>query len=84
MNTKAKKSTNIVVHKSSYLNDTITTLQENALELAGLTYDRAFAIDTINIGIDTGEYTLTKLMEAFFELVYKDPDEWFRSKLINT
>lgn len=56
----------------------IRQLQLDTLELCGLTYDRAFAIDNSRIGIDVGEYTITKLMEVFFIMVYEDTEDWFR------
>ena len=56
----------------------IRQLQLDALALCGLTYDQAFAIDNSRIGIDVGEYTITKLMEVFFTMIYEDTEEWFR------
>lgn len=56
----------------------IRQLQLDTLELCGLTHDRAFAIDNSRIGIDVGEYTITKLMEVFFIMVYEDTEDWFR------
>lgn len=56
----------------------IRQLQLDTLQLCGLTHDRAFAIDDSRIGIDVGEYTITKLMEVFFTMVYDDKEDWFR------
>ena len=56
----------------------IRQLQLDTLELCGLTHDRAFAIDNSRIGVDVGEYTITKLMEVFFIMVYEDTEDWFR------
>lgn len=54
-------------------------LQKAALELAGISAHRAFAIDRINVHQKFDEYTIGRLTEIFYEKVYSDPDEWFRS-----
>ena len=56
----------------------IQLLQQKALELSGLTYDQAFAIDESDIGEKLGEFYITLLVEKFYGKVYNDKDEWFR------
>jgi hypothetical protein len=56
----------------------IHLLQQKALELSGLTYDQAFAIDESDIGEKLGEFYITLLVEKFYGKVYSDKDEWFR------
>lgn len=58
----------------------IQNLQLEALELSGLTYERAFAVDDneTNIKAEFGELTVTKLIEFFYAKVYADSDDWFR------
>jgi len=69
--------TNSVLVPSIAINP-IRQLQVDTLQLCGLTYDRAFAIDNSRIGVDVGEYTITKLMEVFFTMIYEDTEDWFR------
>ena len=45
--------------------------------MCDLTYERAFAIDQYNLGMKLGEYTMARLMEIFFDRIYKDQTEWF-------
>jgi truncated hemoglobin YjbI len=52
-------------------------IQMKALELADLTYDRAFAIDESVIRTKVTEYHIVVLCEKFYTKVYADPDEWF-------
>lgn len=56
----------------------IQLLQQKALELSGLTYDQAFAIDESDIGEKLGDFFITLLVEKFYGKVYNDKDEWFR------
>ena len=56
----------------------IQLLQQKALELSGLTYNPAFAIDESDIGEKLGEFYITLLVEKFYGKVYSDKDEWFR------
>ena len=67
----------VEVEDESHL-DPIEKLTKAALRMSGLTYERAFAIDNKNLGITLGEFTMARLMEIFFDRVYKDTDEWFR------
>lgn len=79
-------NSNVIVPSTTATISTSTTvainpirqLQLDTLQLCGLTHDRAFAIDDSRIGIDVGEYTITKLMEVFFTMVYNDTEDWFR------
>jgi hypothetical protein len=57
--------------------DPIEKLTRAALRMCDLTYDRAFAIDKQNLGKKLGEYTMARLMEIFFDRIYKDKNEWF-------
>eukprot|EP01036_Dinobryon_divergens_P024551 gene24551-33014_t len=61
----------------------IHLLQQKALELSGLTYDQAFAIDESDIGEKLGEFYITLLVEKFYGKVYSDKDEWFRSLFLS-
>lgn len=56
----------------------IHLLQQKALELSGLEYGQAFAIDESDIGQKLGEFYITLLVEKFYGKVYNDKDEWFR------
>ena len=56
----------------------IQLLQQKALELSGLTYNQAFAIDESDIGEKLGDFYITLLVEKFYGKVYSDKDEWFR------
>mmetsp|Transcript_22279 Transcript_22279/g.32005 ORF Transcript_22279/g.32005 Transcript_22279/m.32005 type:complete len:178 (+) Transcript_22279:25-558(+) len=57
----------------------IKLLQAKALEIANLSYDRAFAIDESDIAIKVGEYYITLLVEKFYRKIYDDQEDWFRS-----
>ena len=58
----------------------VQALQAEALELCGLTYDRAFALDSDenNIKMELNELIVVKLIDIFYNKVYADPDQWFR------
>lgn len=56
----------------------IQDIRREALELSGLTYERAFAIDEVNISSQVNEYFVSRLLEIFYNRVYADPDEAFR------
>lgn len=56
----------------------VQTLQKEALDLSGLTYEKAFSIDNTKISSTLGELSITKLFETFFSYVYNDKEEWFR------
>lgn len=58
--------------------DPIERITKSALRMCDLSYERAFAIDDHNLGRKLGEYTMSRLMEIFFDRVYKDPEDWFR------
>lgn len=53
-------------------------IQKEALDLSGLTYERAFALDNTNIASCLDEYAFTRLAEVFYEKVFQDKDPWFR------
>lgn len=53
-------------------------LQLKALEMANLSYDRAFSIDNSDIGGKVGEFYITILVDKFYTKVYEDKEEWFR------
>lgn len=57
--------------------DPIEKITRRALRMCDLTYERAFAIDQYNLGMKLGEYTMARLMEIFFDRIYKDQTEWF-------
>jgi hypothetical protein len=57
--------------------DPIEKITRAALRMCDLTYERAFAIDRRNLGKKLGEYTMARLMEIFFDRIYKDKNEWF-------
>ena len=56
----------------------IQDIRKDALELSGLTYERAFAIDEFNISNQVNEYFTARLMEKFYTKIYADPDDSFR------
>jgi hypothetical protein len=59
--------------------DPIQQLQREALALADITAERAFAIDEETLGMTRlGEYVISILMESFVAKIYSDSDEWFR------
>ena len=60
----------------------VFALENEAIELANLSRERAFAIDQVNIGNELGEYIVTTLMEEFYKRVYADPDDWFRYDIL--
>jgi hypothetical protein len=49
-----------------------------ALRMSAMTYERAFALDSHNLGKKLGEYTISRLTEILFDRIYRDPTEWFR------
>lgn len=56
----------------------IQDIRREALELSGLTYERAFAIDEFKISGQVNEYFISRLLEKFYDRVYADPDDSFR------
>ena len=56
----------------------IQILRNKALEQSGLSYDRAFKIDELELGEAIGEYHMTALVEKFYSLVYASEDEHFK------
>lgn len=59
--------------------DPVERVTRAALRMADLTYERAFAIDNVNLGNKLGEFTISRLMEIFFDRIYKDQTDWFMS-----
>lgn len=60
----------------------IQDLRQEALELSGLTYERAFAIDEVDISGQVNEYFVARLIENFYDRVYSDKDDDFRCVVI--
>jgi hypothetical protein len=58
--------------------DPLQRIVKHALRLSHLTHERAFAIDDLNLGKKLGEYNMARLMEIFFDRIYKDATEPFR------
>lgn len=53
-------------------------LQRRACNLANVEFDRACAIDTVNLARGLGEAVITILVETFHKKVYSCEDDWFR------
>jgi hypothetical protein len=58
--------------------DPVERITAAALRMSDMTYERAFALDSHNLGKKLGEYTISRLTEILFDRIYKDPTEWFR------
>ncbi|RYH20898.1 hypothetical protein EON65_22125 [archaeon] len=56
----------------------IPNLQKEAIALADLTYERAFAIDESNIAQSVEDYAFTSLIDKFYKKVYADDDAELR------
>eukprot|EP01031_Cornospumella_fuschlensis_P037676 gene37676-45770_t len=57
----------------------IPNLQKEAIALADLTYERAFAIDESNIAQSVEDYAFTSLIDKFYKKVYASDDAELRS-----
>ena len=55
--------------------DPISIMQQEALEMSGMSYERAFAIDKANIGATMDSSTLLQLCEIFYGKVLKCSNE---------
>lgn len=55
------------------------SLQEKASEWSGVETDHAFAIDDTNLFQKLGLQTFINLSTNFYNRVYDDEEEWFRS-----
>lgn len=60
----------------------LQSLETEALYVSGLSRQRAFAIDDLNIGPSLADFAFTRLMEAFFARAIADKDPEFRFLLI--
>lgn len=60
------------------------TLQQKASELSGVSTDDAFAIDDENLFEKLGLQTFINLSTDFYNRVYNDEEEWFRSIFANS
>ncbi|EFJ07410.1 hypothetical protein SELMODRAFT_133662 [Selaginella moellendorffii] len=60
------------------------SLQDRASELSGVSQDDAFEIDEINLYKKLGHETFVKLSTNFYNRVYADDEEWFRSIFANS
>lgn len=56
----------------------IMLIQQEALELSGLTYERAFAMEDYCLGKVYEDSTFMHLADVFFAKVYETKDEAFR------
>eukprot|EP01033_Poteriospumella_lacustris_P016874 gene16874-12079_t len=56
----------------------LQSLESEALYLSGLSRERAFAIDTLNIGSMVEDFAFNRLMDALFRRISTDKDEEFR------
>jgi hypothetical protein len=56
----------------------IPNLSKEALELADLTHERAFAIDESNIAHSVEDYAFTSLVDRFYKKVYASEDSDLR------
>ena len=69
------------LHEEEFFSNPMEILEKEALELAGLTKERAFAIDDANLSIKVGEFTTAKLMEIFYGKIHADTEDWFRLEI---
>ncbi|XP_047968099.1 two-on-two hemoglobin-3 [Salvia hispanica] len=60
------------------------TLQEKASEWSGVSQNDAFAIDDTNLYEKLGLHTFINLSTNFYNRVYDDEEEWFRSIFANS
>ncbi|XP_042034520.1 two-on-two hemoglobin-3 [Salvia splendens] len=60
------------------------TLQEKASEWSGVSQNDAFAIDDTNLYEKLGHQTFINLSTNFYNRVYDDEEEWFRSIFANS
>ncbi|KAL7122106.1 hypothetical protein ACP275_01G025100 [Erythranthe tilingii] len=60
------------------------SLQDKASEWSGVNRDDAFAIDQINLYEKLGLQTFISLSTNFYNRVYDDEEEWFRSIFANS
>ncbi|KAK6912692.1 Truncated hemoglobin [Dillenia turbinata] len=60
------------------------SLQEKAWEWSGVSTDDAFAIDNTNLFQKLGLQTFINLSTNFYNRVYDDEEEWFRSIFANS
>ncbi|KAK6927420.1 Truncated hemoglobin [Dillenia turbinata] len=60
------------------------SLQEKASEWSGVSVDDAFAIDSANLFQKLGLQTFINLSTNFYNRVYDDEEEWFRSIFSNS
>ncbi|XP_057799641.1 two-on-two hemoglobin-3 [Salvia miltiorrhiza] len=60
------------------------TLQEKASEWSGVSTNDAFAIDETNLYEKLGLQTFINLSTNFYNRVYDDEEEWFRSIFANS
>lgn len=56
----------------------LQSLETEALYLSGLSRERAFAIDDLNIGSKLEDFAYNRLMDALFARIANDKDEEFR------
>eukprot|EP00262_Sarcandra_glabra_P006894 TRINITY_DN19461_c0_g1_i1.p1 TRINITY_DN19461_c0_g1~~TRINITY_DN19461_c0_g1_i1.p1 ORF type:complete len:170 (-),score=21.87 TRINITY_DN19461_c0_g1_i1:144-653(-) len=60
------------------------SLQQKASEWSGVDANDAFAIDSINLFQTLGLQTFVDLSTNFYNRVYEDEEEWFRSIFANS
>lgn len=53
-------------------------LEEEALSRAGISRERAFAIDQSNIALIVEGFAFQRLADRFFARVFSDKNDWFR------
>lgn len=58
--------------------DLIETMELEALKLCGLSRERAFAIDDMNIGAKYEDHVFFHLADVFYSKVFECQDENFR------
>eukprot|EP00897_Mesotaenium_endlicherianum_P002444 jgi/Mesen1/2227/ME000152S01311 len=59
------------------------SLQEQACVRSGVTREEAFKIDEVNLYERLGHDTFVKLSTNFYDRVYADEEQWFRSIFAN-
>ncbi|EPS62012.1 hypothetical protein M569_12782, partial [Genlisea aurea] len=62
----------------------MNTLQQKATEYSGVKSEDSFAIDSVNLYEKLGHQTFVNLSTNFYNRVYDDEEEWFRSIFANS
>ena len=52
--------------------DLLSVVQREALELSGLSYDRAFSLDSSNMANEIDSFAFLNLADIFFTKIIKD------------